>query len=369
MLNGELLDDIELPSNKLQFVPVISLSHVGKFLTLTLPARSIGFYVIPNALSTLCIHEEEMDMVKDEIKADHEKETSKDYIDKTAETLKSIADIDQLYKIMEKELDSNEHYYHDAIKRKEWRELLIKKIKEQKEKIQNSTTQFLNEMERQELLNKFTKMEDQSQIKPKSIMSDNNDEVIKISETNDKDVDKDMTMNPAEPEKILETNEDIKNLLNKPDVQVPVVRNDGREKRSVKTKSIKTLESENDQKDYEKNLSSKNDNSSVNKNSKADSDSNEEVKYGSLQYGETYVNDDTDFEPMKCDASDIEDFSQYDIKYYKDQVTPAEYKILEKMRDNKVGIHIFDFNFGIFNKSVILLIFFDQMKTIFKNYY
>lgn len=114
----QLLEDNE----KLEFTPKLRRAHVTKFLSLSLPPKSIAFFVLPGARLPVCIHEEyNMKLLMREIHEDQNMkfESEEDEGDELRNsepertTQRQMKDFKGIFQQIEQELEDDERYYND----------------------------------------------------------------------------------------------------------------------------------------------------------------------------------------------------------------------------------------------------------------
>lgn len=125
--------------------------------------------------------------------------------------MENLANMNDLYKMMEEELESNERYYKNELKRKEWRDILVQKAKEEKTKVQPIIQQLINE-DKKVIINKDKLKEKQNKFLVQ--------ELKLKDELKDKQLENMQSINMGTPEeenkKIVETNDDLAQLLGEP---------------------------------------------------------------------------------------------------------------------------------------------------------
>lgn len=121
-LNGKKLSMELLEENeKLNFPPKLRRARVTKFLSLPLPEKSIGFFVLPSARIPICINEEyNMKVLMQEI---HEDQTIKfeseeddntfpNYqLDEPVHASNEPVNFNEIFQQIERELENDEEYY------------------------------------------------------------------------------------------------------------------------------------------------------------------------------------------------------------------------------------------------------------------
>lgn len=136
------------------FIPKLRRAHASKHLTLRVPSKSIGFFVLPGARVPICVDEEdETNLLLEELLQDQLLEFPNEPIvqmppaeseeDKTS----SLSD---LYNLMEKELQADESYYkkmsEEPMPPKNWQAMLLERVKEEKEKSKFEQTPEFEEL-------------------------------------------------------------------------------------------------------------------------------------------------------------------------------------------------------------------------------
>ncbi|GLV32764.1 uncharacterized protein CBL_00529 [Carabus blaptoides fortunei] len=144
-LNGHLLTISDLQDSQIEFMPKVRRAKTSASVMLTLPAQSIGFFVMPNARFSACINgEEEIHHIREEIFEDQNENMWNDEtaeIERDSETMTSM---NELYMMMEDLLASNEKYYKNPEilkKTREWKKLLLDRAKEARK--ETSTTEII----------------------------------------------------------------------------------------------------------------------------------------------------------------------------------------------------------------------------------
>lgn len=318
------MDEANLSSDKLEFSPSLRRLHVGQYLTVTLPPRSVGFFVIPGAHFHTCTHEEDIDLIKDEIQKHRAHENSDESTDspilQQALLQENVPDINDLYKLMEEELHSNENYYKEASKRKEFKEMMMKKAEEQKEMIDNSALKFLTEEEKNAILDKIKQV-------------DKHKHIFYKKPTVTSEASPAMDFNPVDSENIMETNEDIKKLLNKTDVEIKV--KEERRKREATKDEIAGK----DEDGTDEEPGSLNRYIYINKYRDDFGEGAKEEEDESLKFGEKYIDDGNDYKEEFSRQVEyyIDNYGQvYGVDDFEDVLTSEEAKLFQKMKENKV---------------------------------
>lgn len=138
-LNGKKLSVDDLENEEMLLIPKIRRARTMTHLTLSLPRKSAGFFVIPSARIPICINTEcEMDILIDEILDDQNinfsGETSTQVQSRFSENGKDSA-LNELYNMMGKELQAGETYYRNIEQKnqngnKDWKKILLNRVRE-----------------------------------------------------------------------------------------------------------------------------------------------------------------------------------------------------------------------------------------------
>lgn len=138
-LNGRKLLFEDLDKEELVLKPKITILNVTSNLKLNLEPKSIGFFVIPNVKISACSNSKsDIDMLMDEINKDQDLDLLDDIVlsPRFGEEKKSMS-INQVYKMMEKELETDETFYKKAIQKNQnviddWKKLLLSSVRDSK---------------------------------------------------------------------------------------------------------------------------------------------------------------------------------------------------------------------------------------------
>ncbi|GJQ75950.1 hypothetical protein Trydic_g18006 [Trypoxylus dichotomus] len=111
-LNGQKLNLNMLKDNIIP-QPKIRRAKAQKFLTLEAPPKSLAFFVIPDARVPICIsNEDDTNFIIQEINEDQDKDFEERYqTEINARFQEPVASLNDLYLMMEKELEDDENYY------------------------------------------------------------------------------------------------------------------------------------------------------------------------------------------------------------------------------------------------------------------
>lgn len=119
-------------------MPKVRRAKTSPSVMLTLPPKSIGFFVMPNARLSTCINgEEELYHIREEILEDQNENMWNDETAELERDSETMTSMKELYMMMEDLLESNEKYYKnpDILKKtREWKKLLLERAKEAKQK-------------------------------------------------------------------------------------------------------------------------------------------------------------------------------------------------------------------------------------------
>lgn len=109
-----------LEESKLNLSPKLRRAHVTKFLSLPLPEKSIGFFVLPAARVPVCVNQEyNIKLLMQEIREDQNikfesEEEDENYENSSLQTTlhsDEPVDFNEIFKQIEEELESDENYY------------------------------------------------------------------------------------------------------------------------------------------------------------------------------------------------------------------------------------------------------------------
>lgn len=137
-LNGNKL---VLDSNNVEMmlIPKIRRARISTHLSLSVPPKSLGFFVIPGARVPICINSEnEINEIIEEIDEDQNISFEDDNIVQLQSRISENSrhtSLNELYKMMEKELEADETFYRQKTKKennKDWMRILLERARETK---------------------------------------------------------------------------------------------------------------------------------------------------------------------------------------------------------------------------------------------
>lgn len=120
LLNGEKLTMGKFQGDKMDVLPKLRRARIMNYLSLTLPPKSIGFFVLPDAQLPICVNKEnEMELLMDEIAQDQNIRLSGEVSVELSPRfgLHKAPTLRQLQERMQKEMESDERFFKNAHKK------------------------------------------------------------------------------------------------------------------------------------------------------------------------------------------------------------------------------------------------------------
>ncbi|RZC33190.1 calponin -likey domain-containing protein, partial [Asbolus verrucosus] len=127
-LNGQKLNLNNFTEDKMNILPKLRRAKIMNYLSLSLPPKSVGFFVLPTARVSVCINEEnDMKSIMNEISEDQKIPFSKEIsVEITPRFhLNKTPSLRELQNLMEKELESDERYYEQMKLKKERKKINV----------------------------------------------------------------------------------------------------------------------------------------------------------------------------------------------------------------------------------------------------
>lgn len=137
-LNGNKLI-LDTSNVEMMLIPKIRRARFSTHLSLSVPPKSLGFFVIPGARVPICINSEnEINEIRDEIDEDQNISFEDDHIVELQPRISENSrhtSLNELYKMMEKELEADERFYRQTSRKennKDWMRILLERARETK---------------------------------------------------------------------------------------------------------------------------------------------------------------------------------------------------------------------------------------------
>ncbi|XP_044754620.1 uncharacterized protein LOC123313703 [Coccinella septempunctata] len=169
-LNGEKLKSSLLQQEPLIFTPKLRRAKPSNGLSISVPPKSIGFFVLPGARVTACMDEEdEMALLMEEIESDQELPLSAELAVeiKTRNLQENAVSLKEMERELQEELEIDEKFYHATKKEETHQKLddILEDLKENYEQQEDQQAHFrIDEETRKKILERAKLIEAQRKL-------------------------------------------------------------------------------------------------------------------------------------------------------------------------------------------------------------